>query len=339
VSAPEPCAVTVTEATEVGVARRQAAVLAGRLGFDETQAGRLALVVTEAATNLVKHAGGGQILLQPSANGPGALVDVLALDQGPGIPDLRRSLADGYSTAASPGTGLGAIRRLAARFDVYSAPGHGAAVLARIPARPAASRGAGPGVEVGGICVPLAGEACSGDAWTMREGPGVTHLLVADGLGHGPDAAAAAAEAVRAFEAGEALAPGAMVERLHAALRPTRGAAVAVAEIDRARRVLHFAGVGNIAGVLHGETGDGHHLVSYAGIAGHEVRRVKELAYPWPDAALLVLHSDGLGTHWSLAAYPALARRDPTLIAGVLYRDHARKRDDVSVVVAKEPRR
>ncbi|MGH7263328.1 MAG: hypothetical protein ACREMB_00540 [Candidatus Rokuibacteriota bacterium] len=90
--------------------------------------------------------------------------------------------------------------------------------------------------------------------------------------------------------------------------------------------------------MLHGEAGDGRHLVSYAGIAGHELRRVKELAYPWPEEALLVLHSDGLGTQWSLSAYPALARRHPTLIAGVLYRDHSRRRDDVSVLVAKEPR-
>jgi len=50
---------------------------------------------------------------------------------------------------------------------------------------------------------------------------------------------------------------------------------------------------------------------------------------------MLVLHSDGLVSHWSLDAYPGLAARDPSLIAGILYRDFTRGRDDVTVVVAK----
>jgi hypothetical protein len=51
---------------------------------------------------------------------------------------------------------------------------------------------------------------------------------------------------------------------------------------------------------------------------------------------LLVMHSDGLATHWNLDQYPGLVGRRPSLIAGVLYRDFARGRDDVTVVVAKK---
>jgi hypothetical protein len=77
------------------------------------------------------------------------------------------------------------------------------------------------------------------------------------------------------------------------------------------------------------------HLVSYNGTVGHTLRKLQEFAFPWPRDALLVLHSDGLGTHWDFNAYPGLTSRHPALIAAVLYRDYDRGRDDVSVVVIR----
>lgn len=63
------------------------------------------------------------------------------------------------------------------------------------------------------------------------------------------------------------------------------------------------------------------------------MRRRQAFTYPWSPDAVVVLHSDGLRTRWRLDAYPGLARRHPSLIAGVLYRDFARRRDDVTVLV------
>ena len=60
-----------------------------------------------------------------------------------------------------------------------------------------------------------------------------------------------------------------------------------------------------------------------------------DFSYAWPEDGLLVLHSDGLSTSTGLESYPGLAARDPVLIAGVLYRDFSRGRDDATVVVAK----
>ena len=145
-------AVAITEMSHVAVARRIALQIAHRLGLSETESGALALVVTEAATNLLKHAQAGQILLRALAESDGPGVEVLALDTGPGMAHVGQCLQDGYSTAGSPGTGLGAITRLATLWDLYSVPGHGTAVLARGHApggsRPGATRpslgGAGP---------------------------------------------------------------------------------------------------------------------------------------------------------------------------------------------------
>ncbi len=324
--------VDVTEASQVGQARRTAAALARRLGFDETEAGKVALAVTEAATNLVKHGGGGEVVLRGLEHGGECGIEMLALDRGPGMADLSRCLRDGFSTAGSPGTGLGAIARLSGLFDAYTRPQAGTTLLARLWARPAAVQTGD--LEVGALHLPKPGEAVCGDAWAVDEQGDRGLLLVADGLGHGPDAAAAAREAVRVFRDCVTSDPAEIVRRAHAALRGTRGAALAVAELNFVARVVRYVGVGNIAGTVFAE-GASRSLVSHNGTVGHEVRKVQAFEYPFPEGALLVMHSDGLATHWRLEKYPALAGRHPGLIAGVLYRDFKRGRDDVTVLAVR----
>ncbi|HEV2733866.1 MAG TPA: ATP-binding SpoIIE family protein phosphatase, partial [Longimicrobiaceae bacterium] len=237
----------VTEPSEAGEARRLVQYLAASLGLDETDAGRAALVATELAGNLVKHAArGGHLVAQPAAWSGGAGVEILSLDAGPGMANFARCLRDGFSTAGSPGTGLGAVSRMADEFDVHSAAGVGTALAARVWAggrrdAPAA------GPAHAGISLPKPGQEVCGDAWAAAERDGRTVVLVADGLGHGPEAAAASREAVRIFEATAGSDPVELLERVHGGLRSTRGAAAAVAVVDRAARSVRFAGVGNIA--------------------------------------------------------------------------------------------
>ena len=107
-----------------------------------------------------------------------------------------------------------------------------------------------------------------------------------------------------------------------------------VAEIDLVQNCVRYAGVGNISGVIV-SNGSSRHLVSTNGTVGHDVRKVQEFSYPFPDNALLVLHSDGLTSHWNMDAYPGLIVKPPSLIAGVLYRDFQRGNDDVTVVAAR----
>src|SRR5262249_55932828 len=121
----------------------------------------------------------------------------------------------------------------------------------------------------------------------------------------------------------------------HAALRATRGAALAISEIDQIKQQVRFCGVGNVAGIVLMATGN-RGLASHNGVVGHEIRKIQEFTYPWTDEALLVLHSDGLASRWSLDAYPGLVGRHVSVIAGVLYRDFSRGRDDVTVMVVRE---
>ncbi len=157
----------VTDASQVGEARRLAARLAGRLGFPETEAGKAALVVTEAANNLLLHGHGGELLFRCLEDGRAGL-DVLALDRGPGMADVGRCLQDGYSTGGTAGTGLGGIVRLSAFAEVYSTPGAGTAVLARLWAGPPSAPPGRPPLHVAAVSVPKPGEAVCGDACAVE---------------------------------------------------------------------------------------------------------------------------------------------------------------------------
>lgn len=322
----------ITHASDIAAARRAGQRLAVDLGFNETRAGQLALIVTEAGTNLLKHAQEGTIYLNlAQAEGvPG--VDVLAVDNGPGIVDLDACLRDGMSTAGTAGTGLGALRRLASEFDVYSCPGQGALFFMRLwrdEAAPGLCR-----VEVGALSVPLAGEDACGDGWGVAcDGAGAT-LLAADGLGHGPEAATAAHAAIAELQHRPASEPAQLVDASHQALRITRGAALAAARIDFESDTLRFAGIGNIgAYVIDGEARRA--LISHNGIVGHNMRKVQEFSVPCPPGALVIMHSDGIQTQWDLDRYPGLLGHSPALIAAVLMRDYIRRRDDAMVLVVR----
>jgi anti-sigma regulatory factor (Ser/Thr protein kinase) len=324
----DSCVVRLTDESGVGEARRAARRAAQELGLGQVEAEQAAIVAAEASRNVILHARRG-LLLATAASAGGAL-DILALDQGPGIPDVQRALQDGFSTVGTAGQGLGAIARLASVFDLYSLPGRGSALFARVGAP-----GAGVHAEAGAVCAAVSPEPVCGDAWAILERPsGRAVVLVADGLGHGRLAAEAAHAAVSVFRRSQDPTLPGVLEAVHAALRPTRGAAVAVAEAIDPADGVRYAGIGNISGVVLGSP-QVKKMVSLPGIAGHEARKIRAFDYPWAPGGLLVMHSDGVASHWDLADYPGLVQRHPALVAGVLFRDFSRGRDDATVVVVR----
>ncbi len=330
--------VHVDEPTKVGEARRTAVALAETLGFDDVHQGKVALIATEAASNLIKHGGGGDLILTDNDDGTRVALEILAVDSGHGMSDVSRCLVDGFSSAGSPGTGLGAISRLADLFDVYSTVGAGTVVWARLYAKPppASTEPSRPTLDVGAVRVAVAGETVCGDNWASVARDGSAFLMVADGLGHGRMAAVAADEAVRVFLRHRSREPQVILESIHEALRGTRGAAIAIARFDFELGVVRYAGIGNIGGVIaHPHDRKSTNLVSQNGTVGFMFRRIHTFEYEWTDDCVLLMFSDGLATHWSLEKYPGLHQRNPTVIAGVLYRDHKRKRDDVTVVATR----
>jgi anti-sigma regulatory factor (Ser/Thr protein kinase) len=321
--------VNVTDASSVGEVRRAAMTFAHRLGFDETRSGELALLATEASRNVLLHGGGGEVILSGiHEDGGGPVARILAIDKGGGIADITRAMSDGFSTAGTMGAGLGAMKRIATTFEIFTGKS-GTVVLLEI-GRLARKES----IEVAGMAVPYPGETLCGDGWYCHHTEDRTVALLVDGLGHGFGAAEAAQEAIATFRNRVQFGPAEILSYIHDALRKTRGAVAAIAEIKPKEQRLVYAGVGNISGVLH--QGEGaRSLVSHNGTLGMTAPKIREFKVEWPSDAVLVLHSDGLHSRWDLSSYAGLISRHPALIGGTLIRDFRRQRDDASVVVVK----
>ncbi len=325
----------VTEPSQVGEARRRSLLLAERLEFDEEDCGRLALVVTELGTNLVRHASGGRLLVAVRAGPAGDGIEVLSVDSGPGMPDVEHCLRDGVTTSSTPGTGLGAVRRLSDEFAAFSAAPGGTVLLARVFRRRGVVRGgAVQRFSHGAVSVPAAGETRCGDAWTIEQRGGRASVLVVDGLGHGPAAETAAQACLAAFAAAPFDVPSDALVRAHAAARGTRGASAAIVQLDADARSITFCGAGNITARLTSGIGDRSFLCQH-GTLGLQLAPLQDVSATWPDHALLVMHSDGLTGRWDLRKTPGLLQRDPALIAAWLIRDHIGGRDDATVIVVR----
>lgn len=317
---------TIEETSQIGHARRTVQRRAEQLGFDETDAGRVALVVTELASNVLKHAERGELHVRDLPGEQVAGIEIVAVDRGKGF-DLHNCLVDGHSTSGTQGIGLGAISRLADVFDAY-VDHRGAVLLARLYPRQSKVRD----LRYGATQHSLHNDPACGDAWHVAFDGQRLSVLVADGLGHGSEAERAGLAGERTFAHSPFIDPSLLMADLHVSMTGTRGGAVAIAQYTAASGALSFTGVGNIgASLLGGEKSRG--LPSHPGIVGVQFRKAQPFDYAQVTGQVLILYSDGLQSRWNLQEYPGLAQRHPAIIAAILHRDFCRGRDDVTVIV------
>lgn len=313
------------DVSQVGHARRVVQKLAEQQGFDAADAGRAALVATELASNVLKHAACGELHLRVLAHDGQPGIELLTVDRGHGF-DLANCLIDGYSTGGTQGIGLGAVSRLAQVFDVHT-DAHGAVVLARVY-----KAGTPKDIRLGVSQHSLHDDPACGDTWHVALGEQRVSALLIDGLGHGEEAERAAKAGAQAFAQSPFSAPQYLLGELHQAMNGTRGGAVAIAQYEGARDSIAFIGIGNIGATLvGGERPRG--LASHPGIVGGQYRKGQVFDYAHVRGNLLIMFSDGLQSRWNLQAYPGLVLRHPAVIAAVLHRDFCRGRDDVTVLV------
>lgn len=324
---------TADDASVAGTVRRFAARLATGLGFSETRVGEVGIVASEVAANLHRHAEHGRLAVHVALRAGIPGIEVIAIDTGPGMADLAASAVDGHSTSGTLGLGLGAIERLSSVLDVSSEPGLGTVLVAGLwadPQPPAAP------FDLGAITRPISGETTCGDAVSGRDGHGQQVLILADGLGHGPMAAAASQEALRAFHDIDAVRPDEVLGHIHRSISHTRGAAIGVATIDASYRHVSFAGIGNVSAYLVAD-GNRRSMVSYPGIVGHRAATLRQLEFDIDERTIVVLHSDGVRENWDLSRTPGLAWRSATVIAAAILRDAGSRPDDASVLIARRP--
>ncbi|CAM5578789.1 anti-sigma regulatory factor [Streptomyces spiroverticillatus] len=293
---------------------------------------RAAVLASELAANIAKHARDGSVFVQPLPLRPG--VEIVAADRGPGIPDLDAALTDGWTTTKTLGAGLGAARRIASEFTLRTRPGAGTLICARVFA-PGAPPPAGP--DLAALCLPLESEQHCGDGWAVADtGDGRRTVAVVDGLGHGDSAAEATGAALRTFHRDPQLPLPELLLALHRALRHTRGAAVGLLRLRPDGDADHCS-VGNVRAQTVGFDGVHSRATGQPGVVGWNMPQPRVRRIPVPPGSTLVLHSDGVDPRWTHDPSPFLLRLPPPLLVAALAHDFRRSRDDATVLATGAP--
>jgi anti-sigma regulatory factor (Ser/Thr protein kinase) len=317
---------TIEDSSQIGHARRTAQQLAEKNGFDASDAGRVALVATELASNILKHATHGELHLRLLPRTSGSGIEMLAVDRAKGF-DLQACLTDGFSTRGTQGIGLGAVSRQTEVFDAYT-DARGTVLLARLYPRSDKA----PDRRIGVSQHSLHHDPACGDVWHLAfDGPRISALVI-DGLGHGEEAEKAARAGEKTFAHSPFDSPVVLLEDMHLSMTGTRGGAVAIAQFDSNADALRFVGIGNIGACLIAPDRS-RGLASHPGIVGGQYRKAQPFDYAHVNGHLLIMYSDGLQSRWSLQDYQGLVHRHPAVIAAILHRDFCRGRDDVTVLV------
>ena len=308
---------------------------AAALGFREAESDEIALAVAELASNVVKHASRGELRLEPLVAAGRRGIQITSEDRGPGMPDAERALRDGYSTAGSLGDGLGAVNRLMDVLEFFPLSETGLRIVCQRWIRPSKGSRGGPRLEMGAASRSYRNLRENGDAIAFQQWEGYALAGVIDGLGHGQFAQRAAWSArdyvLRHFD--QPL--DALFRGVGRACRATRGVVMALARFDFGRGGVEIASVGNVGVHLVGSPGDTR-IVVRRGIVGMSGSPSPVLtSHTWTAASLLIIHSDGIETHWQRSEVEGLAGAATGLIARKLLETYGRRDDDATVVVAK----
>ena len=308
--------------------------IAEEAGITSTRLNELDIVVAEITSNLFKYADNGEILMGAFKNNGEPYVELISIDSGPGMANPAKMMQDGVSTTNTMGHGLGSIKRLSDTFELFSMVGWGTILLSRIYNTPKAAKVKEP-IIVRPIVVAKPGETSSGDGLSIKRTDQYIKIMLADGLGHGPDANLAINEAEKAFKVCPDYSPTETLRFIHSSIKKTRGAVINIVGYDYGTKTWASCGIGNIAARMIGPVALRNHM-SYNGIVGHNIPgTINDQEYASEQYNLVVLCSDGIKTRWELNKYPFILKHDLTVLCAALYKDHARKTDDMSVITIK----
>lgn len=327
---------TASDRSYHAIIKKEAHNMAVNAGFDEKATAELDLILAEITSNLHKYTKDGEILVGHFNKGDEDYIELISIDNGPGIADLQRVMSDGFSSSNTMGHGLGSIKRLSDKFEVYSHKGWGTILLSRVyKVKPEKKRREKLAVTVNAVVVAKPSEVTSGDGFYFKTTNQYVKLLVADGLGHGPEANKAVNEAVKVFKQCPHHSPTEIIRYIHPEVRKTRGLVGTVVVFDLENRQIEIAGVGNISAKLLGGVVQKAHL-AYNGIIGHNIpNTMNDQVAAFADFNQLILCSDGIRSRWEPGKLPGISRADASIQAAAIYKDFGRQTDDMSVVIAK----
>ncbi|UWQ53220.1 ATP-binding protein [Leisingera caerulea] len=321
----------IDDPAAVAPARRRAKQAARDLGLSETRQEEAAIAATEAATNVLRHGRGGRFLIQALRLPRGARLVLIAADNGDGIADPGRMMRDGESGSGTAGLGLGGMQRLSDRFDLWTQPGKGTITVCEFAA-PGAELSR-EGVDLAALTVCHPAETRCGDAWSVRETPQGTDVLLCDGLGHGASAAEEAEEVITTCAA-DSGSPEQVLSRASRVLSGRRGAVASALRIRPGLDILEFGGVGNIATFKVSGGVSKRFPVRDGRLGGPPLHAFGEETTLMPGD-LIIMHTDGIATIRTGDLPAGLFSRAPLTIAAALMHWNFRGRDDAGIVVLR----
>ena len=324
-----------TDRSYFAILKKDIRVLAHTLPFKETQISEIDIIVAELASNLVKHANDGQILVKLIRDNNNEGIEIIGIDNGKGIPDINKMLRDGETTKNTLGLGLGAMQRLSDTFQIYSQKDWGTIVLCRKYVTDVTTNTQPPFAEIRSVVIPKPGETQCGDRFFQIVNKNHIKLFLADGLGHGAEAARAVEEAGIAFANCQEAHPPDILRFINLSVKKTRGLVGMVAVFDIANKTWEICGVGNITTKINGSSANKSYM-SYNGIIGLNVPRVLNAQrITHEKGQQIILCSDGLRSRWDTLKYTGIIRYDLSILATALIKDFSRNTDDSSVAICK----
>ncbi|HEY1195755.1 MULTISPECIES: SpoIIE family protein phosphatase [Flavobacterium] len=316
--------------------KREIHNLALQLGFTPHRAAETDIIVAELTSNLMKFANGGELLYRANFNGEHNEIEIYCLDKGIGFDNVAKIMNDGYSSSNTLGHGLGSIKRLSNDFQIYSMKNWGCVQYVKICEKPeleipSLKNGLNPTT----IAVNYPGEKLCGDGYYIKHNSKGFQIFVGDGLGHGESANEAVEAAIKAFKQSVETDPTTILRDIHLKVKKTRGLVATIASVDYKSEVWNVCGIGNInTRIFNGL--ENKTYTPYNGIIGHNIpRTLNNTVVPYKKHQIIIMHSDGLRTRWSLNDLNSIFKQSPGIIAAAIYKENVRGTDDATILVGK----
>ena len=330
----EKICIEVSHLSDIIKSRQMVKDISRRIGFEEQIQDELVLVASELASNIVKYAKFGKLIITPLIEDSKKGIQIESLDKGIGINNVEESLKDGYSTSNSLGYGLGTVNRIMDELIILpNENGIGTRIICKLWIQEKKNPIYSCPLEFGVASRPYGLFKQNGDAFIIKQMNEEVLIGVIDGLGHGPLAHIAAQEARNYVEKHHNQPLKSIFQGTNVACNKTRGVVMTLVRIDWIKRKMQFAGIGNILGRIVGSE-TSLNIMARRGIIGNHAPSPLISEIDWNKSFILILHSDGVSKEWFQAE---INYHNPaTDLAIMILKKYAKDDDDATIVVVKE---
>jgi anti-sigma regulatory factor (Ser/Thr protein kinase) len=334
--------------------RKAASEFSEDLGFSEIEQEQISIAASELAQNLIANEViNGRIIISELIDGNRKGIEIISLDEGPGISDVSAVMEDGFSSTNGLGIGLGAVKRMMSEVKitskprggdkgpkVYSRRNIGTKIIARkyLKEKKEHLKIRTNRLRFGIFTRSKLGERYNGDTYFLKRYHNTVVFSVIDGLGHGKGASEPAKKAYLYLDDHYQEELESIINGLHQNLKRTRGAAISIAKVDENSQKLQYIGIGNVLTRIYNKNSvisenQPIRPVNYNGTLGIALRSFKLCEYDWSSDYVITMASDGISSRFNPRTIPGLLKQHPIIIAKTLLDEFGKDHDDATILV------